>query len=127
MEILSVKDIKKNPTLHQYNIIKYTLLIYRVSWKIEKKKIYSLITKVSMLNGYLMKSLEKYLQKQSHISHLFNLMNEPVFDMASKMDSLDYMLEMEMEQLLKNPVIVEVLNLVYEGKYSYDGSALYLS
>jgi hypothetical protein len=37
------------------------------------------------------------------------------------------MLEMKMENLLKNPVIIEVLNLVYEGKYSVDSSALNLS
>lgn len=28
MEITSLRDIKKNPALHQYNIIKYSLLIY---------------------------------------------------------------------------------------------------
>ena len=68
MEILNAKDIKKNPSIHQYNIIKYCLLIYWVSWKIEQKRIYSLITKVSMLNDYLHRSLEKYLKKQSHIA-----------------------------------------------------------
>lgn len=47
--------------------------------------------------------------------------------MTDRQDSLDIMLQMEMEQLLKNPVIVEVLNLVYEGQFSYDSSALYLS
>ena len=34
---------------------------------------------------------------------------------------------MGMESLLNNPVIVEILNLVYEGKYSVDGSLLTLS
>jgi hypothetical protein len=66
--LTSVRNLKLNPALHQFNIIKYALLIYRVSWKIEKKKIYSLITKVSMLNNYLFSSLEKYLMKQSHIA-----------------------------------------------------------
>jgi len=47
--------------------------------------------------------------------------------MTEKKDSLDIMLEMNMETLLKHPVIVEVLNLAYEGKYSADGSALTLS
>jgi len=37
------------------------------------------------------------------------------------------MLEMKMERLLKHPVIVEVLNLIYEGKYSSDGDPLNLS
>jgi len=32
-----------------------------------------------------------------------------------------------MEDLLKNPVIVEVLNLVNEGMYSVDSSAMSLS
>lgn len=50
MEILNVRDIKRNPVIHQYNTIKYSLLIFRVSWKVEEKKIYSLITKVSLLN-----------------------------------------------------------------------------
>ena len=50
--------------------------------------------------------------------------------MTERKDSLDIMLsfyhpimlEMNMESLLKHPVIVEVLNLVYEGKYSVDSS-----
>ena len=36
--------------LSQYNTIKVALLIYRVSWKIEKRKIYSLISKCSLIN-----------------------------------------------------------------------------
>jgi len=47
--------------------------------------------------------------------------------MTERKDSLDIMLEMNMEALLKHPVIVEVLNLAYEGKYSADASALSLS
>ena len=47
--------------------------------------------------------------------------------MTERKDSLDIMLEMNMENLLKNPVIIEVLNLVYEGKYSVDSSVLNLS
>ena len=35
--------------------------------------------------------------------------------MTERKDSLDIMLEMNMDKLLKHPVIVEVLNLVYEG------------
>ena len=54
-------------------------------------------------------------------------MREPIFHMTERKDSLDIMLEMNMESLLKHPVIVEVLNLVYEGKYSVDSSALNLS
>jgi len=47
--------------------------------------------------------------------------------MTERKDSLDIMLEMNMESLLKNPVIVEVLNLVNEGKYSVDSYAMNLS
>lgn len=54
-------------------------------------------------------------------------MCEPVLHMSQRFDSLDIMLEMQMDKLLKNPVVVEVLNLVYEGQYSYESSALYLS
>ena len=67
-EILHVKDIKKNPVIHQYNTIKYSLLIYRVGWKIKRKKLYSLITKVSIINSYLHRSLTKFFDKQSHIA-----------------------------------------------------------
>jgi hypothetical protein len=54
-------------------------------------------------------------------------MREPIFHMTEKKDSLDIMLEMNMNTLLQNPVIVEVLNLVYEGKYSVDSSVTNLS
>ena len=40
-------------------------------------------------------------------------MREPIFDLNEKLDSLDIMYEMRMEQLLKHPVIFEILNLVY--------------
>jgi len=49
--------------LSQFNTIKYSLLIYRISWKIADKKIYSLITKCSLLNNYIYKSLEGYLER----------------------------------------------------------------
>ena len=125
--ILHRKQLKMNPMLNQFNTIKYSLLIYRISWKIEQKKIYSLITKCSLLNAYIHKSLESYLAKQHHISQLYKFMREPIFHMTERKDSLDMMLEMRMEGLLNNPVIVEVLNLVNEGSYSVDSSALSLS
>jgi hypothetical protein len=127
MEILHRKDFKANSMLSTFNTIKFALLIYRISWKIAKKKIYSLITKCSLLNAYIQSSLESYLERQQHISQLYRYMREPIFHMTERKDSLDIMLEMNMEGLLKHPVIVEVLNLVYEGKYSVDSSALNLS
>mmetsp|Transcript_30425 Transcript_30425/g.46606 ORF Transcript_30425/g.46606 Transcript_30425/m.46606 type:complete len:139 (+) Transcript_30425:100-516(+) len=54
-------------------------------------------------------------------------MHEPILDMVSSKDSLDIMLEMDMEEILNHPVVVEVLNLVHEGKYSVDSQSLYLS
>ena len=54
-------------------------------------------------------------------------MTEPIFHMKERKDSLDIMLEMNMETLLKHPVVVEVLNLAYEGKYSADSSPISLS
>lgn len=86
-----------------------------------------MITKCSTLNKYIMQSLENYLSRQQHISQLYKFMREPIFHMTEKKDSLDIMLEMNMNTLLQNPVIVEVLNLVYEGKYSVDSSATNLS
>lgn len=47
--------------------------------------------------------------------------------MSERKDSLDIMLEMKMKDLLKNPAVIEVLNLVYEGKYSACTSSLSLS
>ena len=61
MEVLHRKEHKMNPMLSSFNTIKIALLIYRISWKIAQKRIYSLITKCSLLNGYLEKSLEAYL------------------------------------------------------------------
>ena len=79
------------------------------------------------MNDYLDKSLKSYLFRQQNISQLYKFMSEPIFHMSERKDSLDIMLEMNMQELLKHPVIVEVLNLVYEGKYSVDSSALNLS
>lgn len=127
MSILHAKDLKDNPVLSQFNTIKYSLLIYRISWKVGRKRIYSLITKCSVLNKYIMDSLTGYLSRQQHISQLYKFLREPIFHMSEKKDSLDIMLEMNMNDLLQNPVIIEVLNLVYEGKYSADSQVTNLS
>lgn len=127
LAVLKSKRPEKNPMLSQYNSIKVALLIYRVSWRIEKRKVYSLITKCGLINDYIMKSITIYLRKQENISQLYKLMRERIFSMSEAKDSLDIMLEMEMESLLNHPVIVEVLNLVNEGKFSVDGSILSLS
>jgi len=74
-----------------------------------------LITKCFVLNHFILESLDKYLRKQHHIAMLFKLIREPIFHMTEIKDSLDLMLEMSMNDLLNNPVIIEVMNLVNEG------------
>ena len=54
-------------------------------------------------------------------------MSEPILHMTERKDSLDVMFEMNMQKLLQHPVVVEVLNLVYEGKYSVSSSSLSMS
>ena len=54
-------------------------------------------------------------------------MSEPILHMTERKDSLDIMYEMNMQTLLQHPVVVEVLNLVYEGKYSVSSSSLSMS
>ena len=113
--------------LSTYNTIKMALMIYRVSFKITERKIYSLITKCFVLNKYVIESLGKYLSKQHHIAQLYKLMREPVFHMTENKDSLDLMFEMNLSVFLNNPVVIEVLNLVNEGQYSIDIGVVELS
>mmetsp|Transcript_31434 Transcript_31434/g.48054 ORF Transcript_31434/g.48054 Transcript_31434/m.48054 type:complete len:143 (-) Transcript_31434:2171-2599(-) len=47
--------------------------------------------------------------------------------MSERKDSMDLMLEMDMFELINHPVIIEVINLIYEGQYSIDLGALDLS
>ena len=121
------KEAKLNPVINTFNTIKLALLIYRICWKIEKKQIYSLITKCSLLQTYLITSLSNYFEKQNNILVLYKFMSEPILHMTERKDSLDIMYEMNMQELLKHPVVVEVLNLVFEGKYSVSSSALSMS
>ena len=74
-----------------------------------------------------MNSAQKYLEKQLNILTHLKFMSEPILHMTERKDSLDIMQEMNMQDLLKHPVVVEVLNLVYEGKYSVSSSTLNLS
>jgi hypothetical protein len=103
------------------------MLIYRICYKIEEKKIYSLITKCSLLKSYLINGLVSYFEKQNNILVLYKLMSEPILHSTEQKDSLDIMYEMDMQELLRDPVVVEVLNLVYEGKFSVSSSALSMS
>lgn len=126
-DILHSKDAKMNPVVNQFNTIKISMLIYRICYKIEEKQIYSLITKCSLLKAYLIKGLVGYFEKQNNILVLYKLMSEPILHSNEKKDSLDIMYEMNMQELLRDPVVVEVLNLVYEGKFSVSSSALSMS
>jgi len=124
---LHTNNIKLNPIVSQFNTIKTALLIYRICFKIEVKQIYSLITKCTLLQEYLENSLSNYFEKQNNILTLNKMMLEPILHMTEKKDSLDVMYEMNMQRLLKHPVVVEVLNLVNEGKYSITASPLSMS
>mmetsp|Transcript_12403 Transcript_12403/g.19381 ORF Transcript_12403/g.19381 Transcript_12403/m.19381 type:complete len:231 (+) Transcript_12403:1572-2264(+) len=113
--------------LSQYNPVKVSLLVYRVSWLIERKRIYSLITKCQILNNYVLDSLIRYLETFNNVAQLYKFMKEPVLSLDAQKDSLDIMLEMNLDKVLNHPVIVEVLNLAYEGQYSVDSSVVDLS
>lgn len=102
-------------------------MVYRICWRVDKKKIYSLATKCQMLQKYIMTSIQKYFEKQNNIQVLSKQMSEPIVHMSERKDCLDIMLEMDMQELLKHPVVIEVLNLVYEGKYSISSTALSMS
>ena len=80
-----------------------------------------------MLQSYLIRSLSMYFEKQNNILVLYKFMSEPILHMTERKDSLDIMYEMNMQELLKHPVVIEVLNLVYEGKYSVSSSELSMS
>jgi len=72
------------------------------------------------LDHYILTSLTNYLETFQNVAQLHKFMHEPILDMATQKDSLDIMLEMNMEEILNHPVVVEVLNLVNEGQYSVD-------
>lgn len=124
---ITIKEPRDNPFISQYNTIKVSLLVYRITFKVDQKKIYSIATKCQMLQKYIMQSIQKYFEKQNNIQVLSKQMSEPILHMTEKKDCLDIMLEMDMQDLLKHPVVIEVLNLVYEGKYSISSTALSMS
>jgi len=124
---LAKQNFEENPMVWQFNTIKVSLLIYRVCWLIEEKQIYSLVTKCSILKNYLTNGLNRYLSLQTNILLLKKFMTEPILSLTERKDSLDIMQEMNMKELLQQPVIVDVINLIYEGEYSITSSALGLS
>jgi len=127
IEVFQRPAYHMNPLVNCYNTVKVSLLVFKVTYRIEKMNIYALITKCQLLNRYLEDSLNGFLHLQSNVGQLNNFMLEPILSLKKQQDSLDIMLEMNMENILNHPVIIEVLNLVYEGKYSVDSSPLFLS
>lgn len=124
---LHTKAYKKQPVANQFNTVKISLLIYRTCWRIKKRRIYSLQTKCSIIEEYLNKSLCKYFNKQNNILILQRMMLEPMLHYNEHKDCLDIMIEMDMKELLQHPVVMEVLNLIHEGKYSITTSPLSIS
>ena len=118
--------MKQNPMISQVNTINVSLLIYRISWKIERKRIYSLITKCQILNKYIFRSLTIYLNGVTSVDQLHKFMLERVLHTKEERDLLDYMLEMELSEILNHQMIIEVLELVYEGKLATEDNSLFL-
>jgi len=76
---------------------------------------------------YLKQSLDNYFNAQGNISHLYRLLREPILHAKEQRDSMDMMFDMNVDDLIQHKVVEEVLNLVYDGKFSIDTSPLYLS
>jgi hypothetical protein len=95
-DICNSKEPKGNPLINCYNSIKTALLIFRICWKIERKQIYSLITKCQLLQNYLVKALMAFFERQNNILVLYKFMSEPILHMTERKDSLDIMYEMNM-------------------------------
>ena len=79
-ECFHVTNPKMHPMVNCYNPVKCSLLVYELCWQIQQKNIFSLQRKCNGIMTYLIKSLDRYLMKQSNISHLYRLMREPILD-----------------------------------------------
>mmetsp|Transcript_41414 Transcript_41414/g.63185 ORF Transcript_41414/g.63185 Transcript_41414/m.63185 type:complete len:123 (+) Transcript_41414:180-548(+) len=87
---------------------------------------YSLTTKCHEIDKYIEKSLVSFLNRNHNIVNLESMMRESILDLKDQKDCFDLMLEMNVQSLLSHPVIIEVLNLVYEGEYSIKSPAMHL-
>ena len=126
--LIDTSELSQNPMVSQFNTIKVALLIYRICWRIELQEIYSLITKCKILEEHLIQALFRYFERQQNIIALKKFMMEPILEMGnSSTDSLDIMLEMNVQKLLQHPIIVEVLNLINEGRFSVTTSQFSIS
>ena len=59
--IFKLSKVRLNPFLSQYNTLKYALLVYRISWLIQERNMYSLATKCQEINKYINKSIQLFL------------------------------------------------------------------
>lgn len=125
--IFEVVNVKRHPLVNCYNPVKCSLLVYEICHRIQKKNIYSLQRNCDYLMKYLKTSLDKYFNSQGNINHLYKLMKEPILSINTQQDSMDLIYLMDMKDLIQHKVVEEVLNLVYDGKYSIDTTPLYLS
>ena len=67
------------------------------------------------------------MNEWQNIDHLFKLMREPILNPIERRDSMDLMLLFDMDRIIQHKVVEEVLNLVFDGKYSIDSSMLDIS
>ena len=54
-------------------------------------------------------------------------MKEPVLHPNERKDTMDLLLHLDMDRIIQHKVVEEVLNLVFDGKYSIDSSMLDIS
>ena len=47
-------------------------------------------------------------------------MREPILSPSERKDAMDLMLMFDMDRIIQHKVVEEVLNLVFDGKYSID-------
>lgn len=54
-------------------------------------------------------------------------MREPILNPIERRDAMDLMLLFDMDRIIQHKVVEEVLNLVFDGKYSIDSSMMDIS
>ena len=84
LQVVKRHNYHLNPIISSYNTIKVSLLIFKVTFRVEQLNIYSLITKCQLLNKYMEDSLTEYLQMQTNIGQLYKFMMEPILNLKHK-------------------------------------------
>ena len=119
--------VEKHLMVSQYNPIKVSLLIYRICWQIEQRRIYSLVAKCKVLQEYLLKSLLKYFDHNSNILKLRKFMLEPCMGLSGGMDCFDLIYQMQLQIIMGHSTVIEVVDMINQGEYSISQSALTVS